>query len=156
MELLTLAVSVSLILSLASIILTIIAMSRLYRYAKVLVDEVGLHIVMHKRYKRVKRYVLVKFLCIDNSFERLTEDIEQAIDRLLGSILRSRCSIDVVSYRPEKKRAILRVQGESVCVIYTLLALTIQHLEKDRDSCIAIPIRVSGLISRLRRRYLKS
>ncbi len=146
----------ALTLSLISIVLTVIMNAKFYRYTKVLLDEIGFHIVLHKKYRRIKRYVLVKFVCLDSGFETLSEHVKQSIDKLLGPILRYRCNVDIVSYRPEKKRAIIRVRGEAICVIYTLLALTIGHLEKDSDSCIAIPIRTSGLISRLKYRYLKS
>ncbi|MEM0371402.1 MAG: Rpp14/Pop5 family protein [Ignisphaera sp.] len=152
----TTAAYLALILSLMSIVLIVIMSTRFYGYIKALLDELGLHIALHKKYRRVKRYILVKFICLDNGFEILSEHIKHSLNKLLGPILRYRCNVDVVSYRPEKKRAIIRVRGEAICVTYTLLALTINHLERSSDSCIAIPIKTSGLISRLKRRYLRS
>ena len=144
----------ALALSVATTAFTLIVIPRVYRYVKLLVDELGVAVLSRKRYRKVKRYILVKFVCLDNSYESLANTVKQRVAELLGPILRHRCSVDVVSYRSSSRRAILRVRGETVCVVYTLLALSIQHI--GGGSCIAIPIRTSGLISRLRHRYLRS
>lgn len=148
---------IALALSVASIAITSVVLLRLYSYMKTLIDELGASVIMHKRYRRVKRYILVKFVCVDNDdYRLLANHIRDSVYTIIGPLLRHRCNIDIVSYKPGSKRAIVRVRGEAICVKYTLLALSIQHIGKERNRCIAIPIRTSGLISRLRRRYLRA
>lgn len=149
-------VYITLALSIISIIIASTTLLRLYNYIKILVEEFGASAIVHKKYRRIKRYILVKFLCLENhDYKLLANHIRDDIYTFLGPLLRHRCSIDIISYKPSSKRAIVRVRGEAICVIYTLLALSIQHLGREPSKCIAIPIRTSGLISRLRRRYLK-
>lgn len=148
---------IALAFSIISIVIASTILLRLYNYMKILVEEFGATIVVRKKYRRIKRYILVKFLCLENqNYKLLANHIRDSVYTFLGPLLRHKCSIDVISYRPSTKRAIVRVRGEAICVIYTLLALSIQHLGKEPTKCIAIPIRTSGLISRLRRRYFKS
>lgn len=147
---------IALILSIISIVIMSVTLLKTYKYIKTLVDEIGISVITHKRYRKVKRYILIKFLCINNNYTSLADYIRYSVYKTLGPILRHRCDVDVISYRPSSRRAILRVRGEAVCVLYTLLALSIQHISDETRTCIAIPIRVSGLISRLRRRYLKA
>uniref|UniRef100_A0A7C2VH68 RNase P component 2 n=1 Tax=Ignisphaera aggregans TaxID=334771 RepID=A0A7C2VH68_9CREN len=147
---------IALLVSVASLAISIAVLFRVYSYVRVLVEEFGKSLVAVKKHRRVKRYILVRFLCIDNQdYNTLENEIKNSVYSFLGPILKSRCSVDIISYRPESRRAIIRVRGEAVCVTYTLLALSIQHLRKNMRNCITIPVRTTGLISRLRRRYLK-
>jgi RNase P/RNase MRP subunit POP5 len=157
MDLYNVLIWIALTMSILSIAIIILTVSRVYRNIELLVSELGISILTHKRYRRVKRYILVKFLCFDNNdYKTLSNYVKNSIYSLLGPVLRHRCSIEVISYRPNTGRAIIRVRGEAICVTYTLLALSIQHLKHTLGSCIAVPIRTSGLISRLRNRYLKT
>lgn len=151
----TIVTYIALILSIISIALIVIAIIKVGKYVKTLIDELGLCVVTRKKHRRIKRYILVKFFCLDNNLEDFSKHVEQSINKFLGPLLRYKCSINIISYKPDKKRAIIRVRGEAICVTYTLLALTIQHLKENMSSCIAIPIKTSGLLSRLRRRYLR-
>lgn len=157
MNIYDIVLAIALALSLTSVIMVAITLLRTYSHVKTLIEELGNSIIIRKRYKRVKRYILVKFLCLEDkdSYTLFADIIKQHIYSTLGFILKHKCSIDVVSFRPNNKRAVLRVRGEASCVLYTLLALSIQHIEKSNHVCIVIPIRTSGLISRLYRRYLK-
>lgn len=147
----------ALILSILSIATTILTVTRLYKGIEVLIQELGVGVLTRKKYRRVKRYILVKFICLEsNDYKALSNYIKNTLYSMLGPILRHRCSIDIITYRPNTGRAIIRVRGEAICVTYTLLALSVQHLKQGLGSCIAIPIRTSGLISRLRRRYFRS
>ncbi|MEM1644861.1 MAG: Rpp14/Pop5 family protein [Ignisphaera sp.] len=148
---------IALILSILSISIIAVTIPHIQKQTKQLIEEFAVSMLTHKKHRRVKRYILVKFLCLDKEdYNILSTRIKNCIYAFLGPILRHKCSIEVVSYRPTSRRAIIRVRGEAVCVTYTLLALSIQHLKNSLGSCIAIPIRTSGLISRLRRRYLKA
>lgn len=148
---------IALTLSVLSLVITILMISRVYKNIELLINEFGLSLLTRKKYRRVKRYILVKFICSDNNdYKTLPNYIKNSIYMFLGPLLKHRCSIDVVSYRPSTGRTIIRVRGEAICVTYTLLALSIQHLKQSLRSCIAIPIRTSGLISRLKRRYFRS
>lgn len=154
MELYTAIVCIALVLSIASISVASYTLYKMYRYVETLIDELGYSLIVRRRHRRVKRYILVKFICPKEDFEMFSSTIKQRIYSFIGPLMRNRCSIDVVSYRPRSSRAIIRVRGEALCVVYTLLALSLQHIGSD-TGCIVIPLRTSGLISRLRHRYLK-
>ncbi|MEM4513740.1 MAG: Rpp14/Pop5 family protein [Ignisphaera sp.] len=147
----------ALILSILSMAILAFTLPRIHKQVRQLIEEFAISMLTRRKYRRVKRYILVKFLCIDEEdYNVLSNRIKSSIYSFLGHMLRHKCSIEVISYKQASRRAIIRVRGEAICVTYTLLALSIQHLKNELGSCIAIPIRTSGLISRLRRKYLKA
>jgi RNase P/RNase MRP subunit POP5 len=155
-ELYSLLTWIALAMSTLSIAITILAIPRVYREIEQIISELGTAVLTRRKYRRVKRYILVKFLCLDsNDYRDLSNYLKKSIYSLLGPVLKHRCNIELISYRADTGRAIIRVRGEAICVPYTLLALSIQHINHLLGSCIAIPIRTSGLLSRLRRRYLR-
>ena len=147
---LTYIVFVSLILSAVSITTVILLYKYINRVVSSLIDEFGMALIARKRYRRVKRYILAKVICgEDVDVERMNKDIERSINSLLGSITRMDCNITLISLRPDLNRAIFRVIGNSICIKYSLLALSLQHLTT--GNCIIVPLRTSGLLSRIRK-----
>ncbi|MCS7111114.1 MAG: hypothetical protein N3E36_06910 [Sulfolobales archaeon] len=140
----------SLILSLASIVVVALLYRDVRHIATNLINEFGLALTIRKRYRRMKRYILAKVVCLDNiDAKKLGEDIEKAVNSFLGHVVKLDCSLTLLSFRSDLNRAIFRVVGSSACVKYSLVALSLHHLAS--GSCIVIPIRTSGLLSRVRR-----
>ncbi len=144
----------ALILSLISIAITLYIL-----YTHGTIDEVDIalkilrrHVYGARRSRRIKRYVLLKVVCLDPSIDMdmFIKSLTKHIRSSMGSTTRFRCDIALISYSVENGRAILRVTGDSLCLDLVLATLSIRHFI-DRVSCLTIPIRVSGLVSRLRK-----
>ena len=107
-----------------------------------------------RRYRRTKRYILFKFVCIDSiDLEEFSKKIISHIYAALGPTMRMKCGLALVAARPDLGRGIIRVSGDPVCVKYVLAAMSIRHIV-DGIPCLIIPVRTSGLVSRLRK-FLK-
>lgn len=140
----------SLALSLASIIAVVLLYRYVHRITTNLIDEFGLALIARKKHRRVKRYILAKVVCLDGiDAKKLVEEIESSVNSFLGHAVKLNCSLTLLSYRSDLNRAIFRVVGSGMCVKYALVALSLQHLVS--RSCIVIPIRTSGLLSRIRK-----
>jgi RNase P/RNase MRP subunit POP5 len=141
---------ISLAISLTSIVIVIILYRDIYQAVNNLIDELGIALIARKKYRRIKRYILAKVICRDNvDIRKLSEDVERSVNSLLGRILKMNCSLTIISFRPDLNRAIFRVVGDGMCSKYCLLALSLQHFIS--ESCIIIPLKTSGLLSRLRK-----
>ena len=101
--------------------------------------------------KRIKRYVLLKVVCIDSEDpDKLFKELVQRVYTALGPALMARCGLALVAYRRDLGRAILRVSGSPDCVKHVLLALSMLHVLED-SRCLAVPLRTSGCLTRLRK-----
>ncbi len=143
-----------LIISIAAItiaIISIMMIRHIYKYLYSILEELDIPtIISRKKNKRIKRYIAIKILCPEEAnIATYIKSLSRDINDLLGPIGRIRCGITLISFRTDKRRAILRVTGYSECVKYVLLILSIQHLL--RGQCIAIPIKTSGLLTRIRK-----
>ena len=144
------------ITALALSLMSLLIVLKLYtKFASSRVRHERVHdIVGFRRYRRVKRYVLLKIVCLsDVSIEQFSKALISHIYKTLGPSLRIKCGLTLIAARPDLNRAIIRVSGESECVKQVLLALSIRHLVDDIP-CLTIPLRTSGLVSRLKK-YLK-
>jgi len=104
-----------------------------------------------RRHRRVKRYILLKIVCIETgSVEEELRELVKHIHRVLGPELSTRCGIALVAYRRDLGRAIIRVSGASDCVKHVLAALALKHIV-GAGKCLAVPVRTSGLLTRLRK-----
>ncbi len=140
----------SLVLSLTSIVIVVLLYRDIYRSISSLIDEFGLTLTTRRRYRKVKRYILAKVICSDNiDVKKLGEDIKRHVNSFLGQVVRMECNLTILSLRPDVNRAIFRVVGSSICIKYSLVALSLQHLVA--GSCIVIPLRTSGLLSRIKK-----
>ncbi|ADM28080.1 hypothetical protein Igag_1275 [Ignisphaera aggregans DSM 17230] len=148
MDLLPLILS---IVAIAIAIISIVTIRYIYRYLYNLLEELDIStIISRKKSKRVKRYIAIKILCPEETdIVTYIKSLSRDINELLGPIGRIRCGVTLISFRADKRRAILRVVGYSECVKHVLLILSIQHLLKNQ--CIAIPIKTSGLLTRIRK-----
>ncbi len=140
----------SLILSLTSIAIAVLLYRDVRYVLNSLIDEFGLALIARKRYRRIKRYILVKMVCHDGiDIRRFGEDLEKRISSFLGPVVKMDCGLTLISFRPDLNRAIFRVVGSSICVKYSLIALSLQHFAS--EGCIVVPLRTSGLLSRIRK-----
>ena len=107
-----------------------------------------------RRYRRVKRYILFRFVCFDETYtHEFIKRFTSHIYAFLGPLIRTRCGISIITIRSDLGRGIIRVSGDSECVKYVLAAMSLRHIIDDIP-CLVIPLRTSGLVSRLRR-YLR-
>lgn len=141
---------VAIALSLASLAISIFYSYKVRRYISTLLDELSMALLMKRRSRRVKRYILVKFVCSDETdLKSFVKGFEKTVTRLLGELDKIDCGITVASISTASRRAIIRVTGDYRCVKRVLVSLSIQHILL--GGCIAIPVRTSGLLSRLRK-----
>ena len=104
-----------------------------------------------RRHRRVKRYILLKVVCIQGGdLDEELRSLVKHIQRVLGPELSTRCGVALVAYRRDPGRAIIRVSGASDCVKHVLSALALKHIV-GAGKCLAVPIRTSGLLTRLRK-----
>ncbi|MEL9939429.1 MAG: Rpp14/Pop5 family protein [Ignisphaera sp.] len=137
-------------LSLASLATSIVYAYKVRKYVSTLLDELSLSLLTRRKSKRVKRYVLLKFVCNDKTdLKSFVNGLEKTVARFLGELDKIDCSITVASVSTASRRAIIRVAGDYRCVKRVLVALSIQHILF--DGCIVVPLRTSGLLSRLRK-----
>lgn len=144
-------------LAVASIILAAVALflalqnrQMLWKYMEPIIDELTPSALTRKRTKRVKRYLLVKAVCSEGSTARqLAEDLSKGLQLAMGLAHRTRCEVSLISFRRDAGKAIIRVVGDGNCVKEVLLTLSIQHLLL--GGCILVPLKTSGLLSRLRK-----
>ncbi len=107
-----------------------------------------------RRYRRMKRYVLLRVVCFEDvPIESFVKELVSKLYNCMGIALRARCGLALAAYRPDLGRAILRVSGDPQCLKFVLLTLSLRHF-LDNVPCIAIPLRTSGLLTRLRK-YLR-
>ncbi len=107
-----------------------------------------------RHYRRTKRYILFRFVCFDSiDLEEFAKRIVSHIYAALGPTMRMKCGLALVTVRPDLGRGIIRVSGDPACVKHVLAAMSIRHIV-DGIPCLIIPVRTSGLVSRLRK-YLK-
>ncbi len=115
-----------------------------------LIDELAPALLVRRKSKRVKRYILVKVVCNDKAnIVQFIKEFEKRLLRLVGELEKLECDVTVASISRASNRMIVRVRGDYRCFKRALVALSIQHIVF--GDCIAIPIRTSGLISRLRK-----
>ena len=103
-----------------------------------------------RRFRRIKRYVLVKVVCLDGEPEPLVRELTQRVYSVLGPALMARCGLALVAYRKDLGRAIIRVSGDPQCVKHVLMALSMMHV-LEKSKCLAVPLRASGCLTRLRK-----
>jgi len=147
----------SMLLSVVSIAIAITSLYLTYRRAYVtrLTKLSNRNIYGSRRYKRVKRYILFRFVCFDETHvSEFSKRVTSHIYAFLGPLIKTRCGISMVTVRSDLGRGIIRVSGDSECVKYVLTAMSLRHVV-DGIPCLVIPLRTSGLVSRLRR-YLRT
>ncbi len=139
------------IVAMAIAIISIITTKYVHKYLYNILEELDIPtIISRKKSKIIKRYIAIKILCPEEtSIVTYIKSLSRDIDELLGPIGKIRCGVTLISFRADKKRAILRVVGYSECVKYVLLILSIQHVLKNQ--CIVVPIKTSGLLTRIRK-----
>ncbi len=140
---------IAMALSLAAVALSILSVVLCSRRARTMLIKAGSSAKRSQR-RRVKRYVLVKVVCFDADAESFVKELTRSVYRALGPVLSARCGLALAAFRNDLGRAILRVSGEADCVRYVLAALSTLHILFDAR-CIAIPLRVSGCLTRLRK-----
>ncbi len=147
--------SFSIVLSVLSMISSItaiaIALIALRTTKKFLVKKVPRTALPRRRVSRVKRYVLVKAVCMDGDAEAMFKELVPKLYRVLGPTIMSRCGLALVAYRKDLNRAILRVSGDPECVRYVLFALATMHIVLEESKCLVVPLRTSGCLTRLRK-----
>jgi len=93
----------------------------------------------------------MKVVCLDDAdVEQFSKELIHNLYRALGPVLSARCGIALVAFRRDLGRAIVRVSGEADCVRYVLAAISTLHALLN-VRCLAIPLRVSGCLTRLRK-----
>lgn len=147
----------SMLLSVVSIAIAITALYLAYRCVNAIkiVKLSNRGIYGSRRYRRVKRYILFRFVCFDETYiHEFSKKFTSHIYAFLGPLIKARCSISIITIRSDLGRGIIRVSGDSECVKYVLTAMSLRHIV-DNIPCLVIPLRTSGLVSRLRR-YLRT
>jgi len=144
--LITALIATSIALSIASLIIAARAAKQTFTTPR------RIHAVAsRRRAKRVKRYVLLKVVCLDGAPpDEFARELTSKLYSALGPVLAAKCGIALAAFRKDLGRAIIRVSGDPRCVSHVLLALSTLHvLENSR--CLAIPLRTSGCLTRLRK-----
>jgi RNase P/RNase MRP subunit POP5 len=141
---------IAIALAVASMLIAIYITLSLKKSVGVLLDELAVALLIRKKSRRVKRYILLKTVCSEDAdVKTFIRNFEQRISKLLGDIGRIECSLTIASISKTSNRMIVRVLGDYRCFKRVLMALSIQHILF--GDCIAIPVRTSGLFSRLRK-----
>lgn len=142
---------IAIALSAASITITLYVALHLRRSIFALVDELAIALLSRKKSRKVKRYILLKAVCSEETdVKAFVKDFEKRVSKLLGDVERMGCSLTIATISKNSNRMIIRVVGDYGCFKRVLVALSIQHILF--GDCVAVPIRTSGLFSRLRRR----
>jgi len=147
----------SILLSAISITIATVSLYLIYRYVNVIkitkLSNRGIY--GSRRCRRVKRYILFRFVCFDGAqAHEFSKRFTDHIYAFLGPLIKTKCGISIVAIRSDLGRGIIRVSGDSECVKYVLAAMSLRHII-DGIPCLTIPLRTSGLVSRLRR-YLRA
>ncbi len=137
-------------LSATSLAVALCTALSLRKKVSALLDELSMALLARKKSKKVKRYILLKVVCSEEAdIKAFMMDFENRVSKLLGGIERMGCSLTIASVSKISNRMIIRVTGDYQCFKKVLVALSIQHILF--GGCVAIPIRTSGLFSRLRK-----
>ena len=137
-------------LSITSLAIALKSLYMLKKYTALFIDELSTAILTRKKSRRVKRYILLKIVCNEDANPKIfIYDLHKRLSKFLGELDKIDCGITVAAFSKDSGRAILRVVGDYRCVKRVLVALSIQHIVF--GDCIAIPIKTSGLLSRLRK-----
>ncbi|MDK6029270.1 Rpp14/Pop5 family protein [Ignisphaera sp. 4213-co] len=141
---------VAIAIALASLVIVFAYTHRMWKYISMLLDELSIAMLVRKKSRKVKRYILVKFICKDKTdLKSFVKSLENMFTKLLGELDKIDCGITVASISTDSSRAIIRVVGDYRCLKRVLITLSIQHILF--EGCIVVPIKTSGLMSRLRK-----